>query len=181
MGRGVSGEAGRRLYAVCKMEAVHPPRLVGAAAERSAALFQGHRPPCGAVPYSRLGGGAGDYPPGGPYGVLSGGWHRLPLGGRAPEKGTLPRFFPGELLELYFEPEEEGAEDLWITFRRSAWENLENSALLAFCGYGDEDSLLYLGLCDGAVYYLSARQKIANTLEEFLDRLDEKVDYFTAR
>lgn len=96
------------------------------------------------------------------------------------KKDTTAFFPPGELLELYFEPEE-GAEDLWITFRRSAWENLENSALLAFCGYGDEDSLLYLGLCDGAVYYLSARQKIANTLEEFLDRLDEKVDYFTAR
>jgi hypothetical protein len=101
--------------------------------------------------------------------------------GEPRKKGHYRVFSPGELLELYFEPEEEGAEDLWITFRRSAWENLENSALLAFCGYGDEDSLLYLGLCDGAVYYLSARQKIANTLEEFLDQLDEKVDYFTAR
>lgn len=101
--------------------------------------------------------------------------------GEPRKKGHYRVFSPGELLELYFEPEEEGAEDLWMTFRQSAWENLENSALLAFCDYGDEDSLLYLGLSDGAVYYLSARQKIANTLEEFLDQLDEKVDYFTAR
>lgn len=101
--------------------------------------------------------------------------------GEPRKKGHYRIFSPGELLELYFEPEEEGAEDLWMTFRQSAWENLENSALLAFCDYGDEDSLLYLGLSDGAVYYLSARQKIADTLDEFLDRLDEKVDYFTAR
>ena len=101
--------------------------------------------------------------------------------GEPRKKGHYRVFSPGELLELYFEPEEEGAEDLWMTFRQSAWENLENSALLAFCDYGGEDSLLYLGLSDGAVYYLSARQKIADTLDEFLDRLDEKVDYFTAR
>lgn len=101
--------------------------------------------------------------------------------GEPRKKGHYRVFSPGELLELYFEPEEEGAEDLWMTFRQSAWENLENSALLAFCDYGGENSLLYLGLSDGAVYYLSARQKIADTLDEFLDRLDEKVDYFTAR
>ena len=63
--------------------------------------------------------------------------------GEPRKKGHYRVFSPGELLELYFEPEEEGAEDLWMTFRQSAWENLENSALLAFCDYGDEDSLLY--------------------------------------
>lgn len=100
--------------------------------------------------------------------------------GERRKRGHYRTFSPGELLELYFEPEDEGAEDLWITFRDRAWENLENHALLALCDYGDEDSLIYLGLTDGAVYYLSPSRKIAASLEEFLDRLDEKADYFAA-
>lgn len=98
--------------------------------------------------------------------------------GEPRKKGHYRVFSPGELLELYFEPEDEGAEDLWMTFRDRAWENLEDGALLAFCDYGDEDSLIYLSLSDGAVCYLSPSRRIADSLEEFLDRLDEKVDYF---
>ena len=39
-------------------------------------------------------------------------------------------FSPGELLELYFEPENECSEDLFAAFRMSAWEKLEGSASL---------------------------------------------------
>ena len=85
-------------------------------------------------------------------------------------------FSPGELLELYFEPENECSEDLFATFRMSAWEKLEGSGLLALCTFGDEDSLIYLGISDGAVYYLSSR--MADSLWDFLTRLDEKADYF---
>ena len=60
----------------------------------------------------------------------------------------------------------------------SAWEKLEGSGLLALCTFGDEDSLIYLGISDGAVYYLSSARRIADSLWDFLTRLDEKADYF---
>ena len=94
------------------------------------------------------------------------------------KRGHYRVFSPGELLELYFEPENECSEDLFATFRMSAWEKLEGSGLLALCTFGDEDSLIYLGISDGAVYYLSFARRIADSLWDFLTRLDEKADYF---
>ena len=94
------------------------------------------------------------------------------------KKGHYRVFAPGELLDLYFEPEDEDGEDLYITFRMRAWENLEENHLLAFCTFGDEDSLIYVGVNDGAVYYLSAARKIAESLYDFLALLDEEADYF---
>lgn len=94
------------------------------------------------------------------------------------KKGHYRVFSPGELLDLYFEPEDEGDEDLYITYRMSAWEKLEGSNLLALCTFGDEDSLIYMGISDGAVYYLSSARQIADSLYGFLTRLDEKADYF---
>lgn len=63
-------------------------------------------------------------------------------------------------------------------YRENAWNNMDENKLLAFCLFGEEDSLLYIGLSDGAVYYLSARRKIADSLNEFFDLLDKDVDYF---
>ena len=85
-----------------------------------------------------------------------------------------------ELYDLYYsdEDEEEDEEEDWfITYRLSAWDNLEDQ-LLAFCVFGEEDSLLYYALDDGGIYYLSRNMKIAESLEEFLVLLDNKVDYF---
>lgn len=56
-----------------------------------------------------------------------------------------------ELYDLYYsdEDEEEDEEEDWfITYRLSAWDNLEDQ-LLAFCVFGEEDSLLYYALDDG--------------------------------
>lgn len=55
---------------------------------------------------------------------------------------------------------------------------MDENKLLAFCLFGEEDSLLYIGLSDGAVYYLSTRRKIADSLNEFFDLLEKDVDYF---
>ena len=85
-----------------------------------------------------------------------------------------------ELYDLYYsdEDEEEDEEEDWfITYRLSAWDNLEDQ-LLAFCIFGEEDSLLYYAMDDGGIYYLSRNMKIAESLEEFLVLLDNKVDYF---
>lgn len=87
-----------------------------------------------------------------------------------------------ELYDLYYSDEDEDEEededeDWFITYRLSAWDNLEDQ-LLAFCVFGEEDSLLYYALDDGGIYYLSRNTKIAESLEEFLVLLDNKVDYF---
>ena len=83
-----------------------------------------------------------------------------------------------ELYDLYYSDEDEDEEEDWfITYRLSAWDNLEDQ-LLAFCVFGEEDSLLYYALDDGGIYYLSRNMKIAESLEEFLVLLDNKVDYF---
>ena len=81
-------------------------------------------------------------------------------------------------MDLYFEPDQEEIPDDFITYRQNAWENLENSKLLAFCLFGEEDSLLYIGVEDGAIYYLSPARKIADSLSNFLELLDQEVDYF---
>lgn len=94
------------------------------------------------------------------------------------KKGIYRVLSPEEILDLYFEPESEEEPDDFITYRQSAWENLENNRLLAYCLFGEEDSLLYIGVTDGAVYYLSLARKIADSLDDFLHRLEEKVDYF---
>ena len=87
-----------------------------------------------------------------------------------------------ELYDLYYSDEDEDEEededeDWFITYRLSAWDNLEDQ-LLAFCVFGEEESLLYYALDDGGIYYLSRNTKIAESLEEFLVLLDNKVDYF---
>jgi len=87
-----------------------------------------------------------------------------------------------ELYDLYYSDEDEDEEededeDWFITYRLSAWDNLEDQ-LLAFCVFGEEDSLLYYALDDGGIYYLSRNMKIAESFEEFLVLLDNKVDYF---
>ena len=87
-----------------------------------------------------------------------------------------------QIYDLYYSDEEEDEdededEDWFITYRRSAWDNLEDQ-LLAFCIFGEEDSLLYYAMDDGGIYYLSRNMKIAESLEEFLVLLDNKVDYF---
>lgn len=94
------------------------------------------------------------------------------------KKGLYRILSPEEILDLYFEPGNEEMPDDFITYRENAWGNLEENRLLAFCLFGEEDSLLYMGLTDGAVYYLSAARKIANSLDEFLCLLDKEVDYF---
>ena len=94
------------------------------------------------------------------------------------KKGLYRILSPEEILDLYFEPDEEGILDDFITYRENAWRNLEENRLLAFCLFGEEDSLLYIGLMDGAVYYLSSARKIANSLYGFLGLLDKEVDYF---
>lgn len=94
------------------------------------------------------------------------------------KKGIYRVLSPEELLDMYFEPEDEGEPDDFIMYRENAWNNMDENKLLAFCLFGEEDSLLYIGLSDGAVYYLSARCKIADSLNEFFDLLDKDVDYF---
>jgi len=94
------------------------------------------------------------------------------------KKGLYRLLSPEEILDLYFEPEAEETADEFITYRENAWENLEANKLLAFCLFGEEDSLLYIGTLDGSIYYLSSAHKIANSFHEFLKLLDEKVDYF---
>ena len=94
------------------------------------------------------------------------------------KKGIYRILSPKEILDLYFEPEPEGTPDEFITYRENAWENLEGSKLLAFCLFGEEDSLLYVGVTDGAVYYLSSARKIANSLYDFIELLDKEADYF---
>lgn len=81
-----------------------------------------------------------------------------------------------EIYDLYY-PDEDEEEDWFITYRQSAWDNLE-CQLLAFCIFGEEDSLLYYAMDDGGIYYLSRNMKIAESLKEFLFLLDNKVDYF---
>lgn len=75
---------------------------------------------------------------------------------------------------IYFPDEEE---DWFITYRKRAWDNLEEK-LLAFCIMGEEDSLLYYDINGGGIYYLSRSRKIADSLSEFLTLLDNQVDYF---
>lgn len=94
------------------------------------------------------------------------------------KKGLYRILSPEEILDLYFEPETEETPDDFITYRENAWEKLETNKLLAFCLFGEEDSLLYIGAEDGCIYYLSPAHKIANSFFDFLKRLDEKVDYF---
>ncbi len=94
------------------------------------------------------------------------------------KKGIYRVLAPEELLDLYFEPDHEEIPDDFITYRQNAWENLEENKLLAFCLFGEEDSLLYIGVADGAIYYLSPAYKIADSLSDFLASLDQKVDYF---
>lgn len=94
------------------------------------------------------------------------------------KKGLYRILSPEELLDLYFEPDSEVTQDEFITYREKAWENFEENKLLAFCLFGEEDSLLYIGVTDGAIYYLSATRKIANSFDDFLNLLDMEVDYF---
>lgn len=94
------------------------------------------------------------------------------------KKGLYRILSPEEMLDLYFEPETEEAPDDFITYRENAWEKLETNKLLAFCLFGEEDSLLYIGAEDGCIYYLSPAHKIANSFYDFFKQLDEKVDYF---
>ena len=82
---------------------------------------------------------------------------------------------PIEIHDVYYPFEEE---DLFITYRQSAWENLEEGKLLAFCIFGEEDSLLYYGLDDDGIYYLSREEKIADSLADFFKRIDKQADYF---
>lgn len=93
------------------------------------------------------------------------------------KKGLYRILSPEELLDIYFEPDDDMLDD-FATYRENAWNNLEDNSLLTFCLFGEEDSLLYIGLSDGAIYYLSPRYKIANSLNEFLELLDQTVDYF---
>ena len=81
-------------------------------------------------------------------------------------------------MDLYFEPDSEEIPDDFITYRQNAWENLEENKLLAFCLFGEEDSLLYISVEDGAIYYLSTAYKIADSLSDCLASLDQEVDYF---
>ena len=94
------------------------------------------------------------------------------------KKGLYRILSPEEILDIYFEPDNEEMTDDFITYRQSAWENLEENQLLAFCLFGEEDSLLYIGAIDGAVYYLSSAHKIAESFYAFLTLLDKEVDYF---
>lgn len=94
------------------------------------------------------------------------------------KKGLYRILSPEEILDLYFEPDSEEIPDDFITYRQNAWENLEENKLLAFCLFGEEGSLLYISVEDGAIYYLSAAYKIADSLSDFLASLDQEVDYF---
>lgn len=94
------------------------------------------------------------------------------------KKGMYRILSPQEISDLYFEPDDDEFDDDFITYRRNAWENLEENTLLAFCLFGEEDSLLYMGITDGAIYYLSPARKIADSLGDFLNLLDKEVDYF---
>lgn len=94
------------------------------------------------------------------------------------KKGLYRVLSPEEILDLYFEPDDDKQPDEFITYRENAWDNLEENKLMAFCLFGEEDSLIYIGLSDGGIYYLSPERKIANSLNEFLSLLDAEVDYF---
>ena len=94
------------------------------------------------------------------------------------KKGLYRILSPEEILDLYFEPDSGEIPDDFITYRQNAWENLEENKLLAFCLFGEEGSLLYISVEDGAIYYLSAAYKIADSLSDFLASLDQEVDYF---
>lgn len=94
------------------------------------------------------------------------------------KKGLYRILSPEEILDLYFEPDSEEIPDDFITYRQNAWENLEENKLLAFCLFGEEDSLLYISVEDGAIYYLSTAYKIADSLSDCLASLDQEVDYF---
>lgn len=94
------------------------------------------------------------------------------------KKGIYRILSPQEILDLYFEPDDDASDDDFITYRENAWENLEENDLLAFCLFGEEDSMLYMGITDGAIYYLSSARKIADSLCDFLNLLDKEVDYF---
>lgn len=94
------------------------------------------------------------------------------------KKGLYRILSPEEILDLYFEPDDDNLQDDFTTYRENAWNNLEENKLMAFCLFGEEDSLIYIGLSDGGIYYLSPKRRIANSLNEFLDLLDAEVDYF---
>lgn len=94
------------------------------------------------------------------------------------KKGLYRILSPEEILDLYFELDSGEIPDDFITYRQNAWENLEENKLLAFCLFGEEGSLLYISVEDGAIYYLSAAYKIADFLSDFLASLDQEVDYF---
>lgn len=94
------------------------------------------------------------------------------------KKGIYRVLAPEEILDLYFEPDNEEIPDDYITYRQNAWENLEENKLLAFCLFGEDDSLLYIGVSNGAIYYHSLTYKIADSLSDFLELLDKEVDYF---
>lgn len=94
------------------------------------------------------------------------------------KKGLYRVLSPEELLDLYFEPDDDEMPDDFITYRERAWNNLEENNLLAFCLFDEEESLLYIDVSDMSIYYLSPKRKIANSLDEFLQRLDCEVDYF---
>lgn len=80
---------------------------------------------------------------------------------------------PFEIYDLYYPNDEE---DLFVTYRLNAWDNLEEK-LLAFCLMDEEDSLLYYSLNDKGIY-LFPEEKIADSLEEFFELIDGQVDYF---
>lgn len=94
------------------------------------------------------------------------------------KKGLYRVLSPEELLDLYFEPDDDETPDDFITYRERVWDNLEENSLLAFCLFDEEESLLYINVSDMSIYYLSPKRKIANSLDEFLQRLDCEVDYF---
>ncbi len=80
---------------------------------------------------------------------------------------------PFEIYDLYYPNDEE---DLFITYRSNAWDNLEEK-LFAFCLMDEEDSLLYYSLKDKGIY-LFPEEKIADSLAEFFELIDEQADYF---
>ncbi len=80
---------------------------------------------------------------------------------------------PFEIYDLYYPNDEE---DLFVTYRLNAWDNLEEK-LLAFCLMDEEDSLLYYSLNDKGIY-LFPEEKIADSLEEFFELIDGQADYF---
>lgn len=69
------------------------------------------------------------------------------------KKGFYRILSPEEMLDLYFEPEAEETPDGFITYRENVWEKLETNKLLAFCLFGEEDSIgIWMGMEEEPIY-----------------------------